>query len=205
MFQTFEKPNVLQRFGALFTFGIQFAIVYPALVVATLPLLTYVHRKIPIAAPPGYEAHFQECPIMLLAGFLLGVSTAKSLPSLIRTGRWLFTVPAAFFLVELLNEGLRQPPYNQYPSEAFYSGANEGLKRLSNNTSGFRVFRVLPRNVYLSAFGPAQGPRGSVRIDALENLKNDRHNLQQRSGLQRRGETRDSPRVSLRARVSLRN
>jgi hypothetical protein len=128
MFGTFERPNPLRvALPLLLKFTMQFVFVYPLLAVATMPLQVYIVRTIRTNSPPGYEAHFIDCPLLLGVGFVFGMSAAKVWPTLARSGRWIWTVPVFFLLAELLVEAFRPPPYNRFPSEAFYSGANEGL------------------------------------------------------------------------------
>jgi hypothetical protein len=128
MFGTFEHRNpVVVAFPLVVKFTMQFVLVYPLLAVTAMPLQIYMARAIKTNTPPEYEAHFLDCPLLLVAGFVFGMSAAKVWPTLTRSGRWIWTVPVFSLLAELLIEALRPPPYNRFPSEAFYSGANEGL------------------------------------------------------------------------------
>ena len=128
MFESVDSPQQGILFlRGVFWYFVQLAFSYPATYVASMPVSAFLARY-GLSGDHGPGVHFAgyEALACLLVGASLGWAAGRFKRSLVRTGCWIWILPVAIVLPDVLRQS-RHLSLAYLPEYFFATGGNEGL------------------------------------------------------------------------------
>jgi hypothetical protein len=110
-----KLPEILRYFGQLLCS-------YPAVMIAGAPFLLLL-SLIGLGGDHGFAGY--KILVSLLVGPFVGRVVGRSSPELVRTGKWIWALPAIFVIPGIVSDLLRAGPW--LPETFFATSSNEGL------------------------------------------------------------------------------
>jgi hypothetical protein len=163
MSETGEHPDATNILKTLARYTAQLLLVYPLTLIAGIPLFLLT-AKLGIDGNLGHGVSFAgfAALICIYMGFLVGWLSGMRIPSLIRTGAWIWLLPTAFVLYDIVC-ALRSGAATRL-SEYFYAtGDNAGLGVFLltlpvSSTVGYSIGMVVAKAQRAHPTAHAKGP-----------------------------------------------
>jgi hypothetical protein len=165
MFETEVHPIRSSILGPLARYTAQLLVLYPLTLIAGIPLF-FLLPKCGIDGNLGYGVNFAgfDALICVYMALLVGWVSGRQIPSLVRTGLWIWLLPTAVALYDIAPALLQSQAAPRLTEYVYATGSNEGLGVFLvtlpvSSTIGYSVGMLLARRESACSTADVMGVR----------------------------------------------